>query len=441
MLSWSVTVLLGPLVGEIAIEFGLESEAKVGNITATFLLVGGVIAFLWVAVEDRLSRQIEASRKYLLIFATLIWAIGLFLTSWAQNYEQLFRYQMITAVGYAAITPIAFSIAMDLTPPEGRAKAFGLLDVAAMIGVGVGFLLSGILIELVPWNVPFVVIGTFGLILLGITINLQDPKRGQQERELQEIFSVGSEYNYHISRRGIVSIIKNKTNLFILLFNIILYLASGSISYYFIRMMVNDHAFTSMTAVLFFLITYGSQAIGAVFWTKRADEKFVRRASGKVRVLLESLLIGPGFLIIAYALVFSVTNGMMIGIFVLLLTIGAFLVSGLIAISFSILSDVNPPEMRSTIFSMNNLSQTLGRGAGIFLMGALFILSGGRYQWGFALMGGVYFLAIVFAIPLLRSVPIEIGRMSVLLSERAKKLRGRIDVKYIQAPFDQRPVR
>ena len=178
LLSWSVTVLLGPLVGDIATAFGLESETEVGNISATFLLVGGIMAFVWVGIEDVLSRRYSSTRKHLLILATFIWATGLFLTSLSQNYSQLFAAQMLAAVGYAAITPLAFSIAMDLTPPEDRAKAFGLLDMAAMIGAGVGFLLSGLMVGFVPWGVPFVVIATFGLIAAGFIIDIHDPKRG-----------------------------------------------------------------------------------------------------------------------------------------------------------------------------------------------------------------------------------------------------------------------
>ena len=415
-------MLLGPLVGAIADDFGLASEAEVGNISATFLLVGGVLAFAWVAIEDRLSRRLDASRKFLLIAATLIWAVGLYLTSLAQNYGQLYAYQMITAVGYAAITPLAFSMAMDLTPPEGRARAFGLLDVAAVLGAGVGFLLSGLLIDFVPWNVPVVVVATFGLVLAGFTMSIQDPKRGLQERELQAVLSSGAEYSFQISRKSVASMVKNKTNLLILLFNAILYIASGSITYYFIRMMVSDHAFTSSVAVLFFLATFSSQAVGAIVWTRRADKKFAQQPNGKVKVLLESLVLGPGFLIAAYSLAFTVSDGAIIGLFAALLVVGVFSTAGLIAISFSILGEINPPEMRTTIFSMNNLAQTLGRGMGIFAMGALFISFGGVYHWGFMVMGGVYFIAILFALPLLSSVRHELTRLNGLLRERARAL-------------------
>ncbi|NVM31356.1 MAG: MFS transporter [Candidatus Helarchaeota archaeon] len=423
MLSWSLTVLLAPLVGEIATSFGLSSEAEIGNISAIFLLIGGSLSFIWVGIEDRLSNHIQSSRKLLLIIATIIWSFGLFLTSISQNYSQLFSFQMVTAVGYAAITPLAFSMAMDLTPPKDRAKAFGLLDIAAMIGAGLGFLLSGLTVGIIPWPIPFAVIASFGLVLTGFVIDIKDPKRGIQEEELCEVISEGSHYNFRIDRKNLSSMLKNRTNLLVIIFNTILYVASGSITYYFIRMMVNDHAFSSSMAVLFFLMIFSSQTIGAMFWSRRADRKFSRKPDGKVKVLIESLVIGPGFLVLAFSLVFTINNTLMVGLFTVFLVIGAFLISGLISISFSILSDCNPPEMRTTIFSLNNLAQTLGRAMGILTMGALFIFYGEAYQWGFAVVGGIYFLSILFTLPLISSVPIELSRLNALLQERARRIQ------------------
>lgn len=426
LLSWSTTILLAPLVGKIAVAFGLSTETEVGNISALFLLVGGVLAFLWVGLDDYLSKRVHSSRKLLLVTASLIWIMGLYLTSVSQDYIQLLIYQMITALGYAAITPLVYSMAMDLTPAEGRAKAFGYLDVSAMIGVGVGLLLSGSLVDLdfIPWSIPFVVIATFGLTLLGFIIGLQDPKRGLQDRELSDALSRGATYNFHVTRSNIIQMLKKRSNILILLFNLSLFTASGSISYYFIRMMVNDHQFSSALAVLFFIATYGIQIVGAIFWTRRADRKFSENPNGKVRVLLESLLTGPPFLIIAYTLTFTIAEIWLVGLFAILLIIGAFLISGLIAISFAFLGEINPPEIRPTIFSLNSLSQTLGRAIGIFLMGILFSFFQGVYHWGFALITGIYLGATLLILPLFRLIPRDLSLLDALLQERSQQLQA-----------------
>ena len=418
MFSWSLTVLLGPLVSKIAAEFGVANETTIGNISAIFLLTGGILAFGWVAIEDTLSKKYTSTRKLLLILATIIWVSGLFLTCIARTYEELFAFQVLVAIGYAAITPLAYSLAMDLTPPANRAKAFGLLDVAGSLGVGVGFLLSGVLVDFTPWSVPFLVVAAFGLMLVGFLIDLEEPRKGSQEQELSPLLTQGQTYSFHLDRSSFIFMLKRKTNLLIILANIILYLCSGSISYYFIRMLVNDHGFSSALAVLFFLAIFSSQAVGTIFWTRRADKKFTKRRNGKVKVLLEELIIGPIFLIIAYSLTFTLPDIAFIGLFAGLVIAGAFWTAGLVAISFTLLGETNPPELWAGVFSLNNLAQTMGRGIGIALMGLLFLSYGGVYSWGFVVVEVVSFLSLFFIFPLLSAIPRELLQVNQLLKAR-----------------------
>jgi len=419
LLSWSMTVVLGPLVSIIAKNFDVANETDIGNISAVFLLVGGLLAFVWVAIEDTLSKKFHSSRKILLIFATAIWVGGLFLTSLAQTYEQLLTYQILTAIGYSAITPLAYSLAMDFSSAENRAKTFGLLDVAASIGVGVGFLLSGVLASFTLWNTPYITIAAFGLILLGALLNLEEPAKGIQERELASTFTQGGSYGFHVTGKSLSLMLKKKSNLLIILFNILLYIISGSISYYFIRMLVHDHGFAPSLATLFFLGIFSSQVVGTLFWTRRADKKYALKRNGKIKVLFEGLLLGPIFLIAAYSLTFTILNGLLLGLFAILMILGTFFISGLIAISFATLGEINPPELWAPIFSVNNLAQTLGRGIGIAVMGVLFTSYGGVYQWGFALMECLSFVSIFFLLPLLSSIPHELNTLSLLLQRRA----------------------
>ena len=102
-----------------------------------------------------------------------------------------------------------------------------------------------------------------------------------QDLELTGVLAEGGEYDFHISRESLMSMLKKTTNLLILLFNVVLYVASGSITFYFIRMMVIDHAFTSSIAVLFFLLVYSAQIVGVLFWTRRADKKSATSKKGK----------------------------------------------------------------------------------------------------------------------------------------------------------------
>jgi len=411
LLSWSMTVVLGPMVSIIAKDFGLTNETNIGNISAAFLLVGGLFAFVWVALENHVAQRWQSSRKKLLMIATFLAALGLLLTGVARSFELLFTFQMLTAIGFAAITPLSYSLAMDFTTPENRAKTFGLLDVAASIGVGFGFLLSGILVDFTIWNIPFVILGMCGLFLVQAFLEFKEPPKGASQVKTDR-------YQFTLTRGSFSLMLKKRANALIVLFNILLYMISGSISYYFIRMLVNDHGFAPSLATLFFLATFSSQVAGTIFWTRRADKQYARKRNGKIRVLLEGLLLGPIFLIAAYSLTFTISNGVLFGIFTILVILGTFCIAGLIAISFATLGEINPPELWAPIFSVNNLAQTVGRGIGIAVMGILFTSYGGVYQWGFAVMEGLSFIAVLFILPLFTIVPHEANTLAILLNRR-----------------------
>ncbi|MHA1358101.1 MAG: MFS transporter [Candidatus Helarchaeota archaeon] len=436
MLAWSLGMLLGPMVEVVSVEFGLASETLIGNISGVFLLVSGILAFGWTFLENWLNKRDPRSRKRLLIVVTLILIGGVFLTSTASTYSELFTYQMITAVGCAAIIPFAYAMVMDLTPSEGRARAFGWLEIAAMIGASIlGYLMPGLFIAVLPWRVPFWLVGILGIIILGALLRMAEPKRGGQEQELSEVLSEGYEYNFRVNKNGLKSLMNSWTNRLLLILTIIFNVASGSIVYYFVRMMVNDHGFSSTMAVGLYVAIYSSQAIGSIFWTKRADIKFQRQQEGKVTVLFQGLLIGPMFMIAGYSLSFTYTNLIIVLLFAILLALGAFFLSGLMPIAFTILGEVNPPEMRTTVFALNNLAQTIGRGGGILLMGSFFTFWGEAYHWGYVVMSCLFLGGIGILIPLFKLVPNELGEISQLLRKRAQNITGRIIVNEDVYPF------
>ncbi len=430
IVSWSITALLGPMVREIAVDLRVESEAQIGFITSIFLIIASLLSFVWAFLEDRYSR------KSLLISAGSLNFIAILLISLTNTYFDLFLFHVVAAIGYAAIFPIGCSMTMDYIIPEERAKAFSLLSIARTIGIGLSYILSGILVD-VSWKLPFLIISILGFVNIIFLFKIKDPKKGSREKALSHILSERLIYNYHINREDIKVLVKNKASLLIFLFNFFLVLASGSIYYYLITMLKSDHNFSSIAATLFVVATYSDGMVGNLLWGKRADKKFTERLEGKAHVLLESLILGPPFLIIAYSLVFSVDQIELVIIFAIIIAIGVFLVSGLISISNSILGDNNPPELRATAFSMNNFSQTIGRSIGIVLIGLFFNMFGGTvylgfgnfvnlfgegYRWGFIIMSLLYFLGFIFIIPLKKILPDEINKLNNILKERAKKI-------------------
>ncbi len=368
LLTWTLAGLLGPMVKEVAASLPNTNQMQVGLVTAIFLIVASGLSFVWVILEDRFSR------KKLLICATSCWVLAIFLVYFTSSYFELFFLHMIAAVGYAAIFPIGFSITMDYIVPEERATAFSMLGIAGTVGIGFSYILGGILIDFFDWRVPFLILSLLGCVVIMFLFSIEDPKKGSQEKELTHLLSSGMAYSYHIKRGDLCKLVKNKANPCLIAYNFLLFFARGGISFFIITMLKNDYSFSSTVATLLVIGTYGTMIAGNIFWGKRADKKFAMRADGKVKVLLEALLIGPGFLIIAYSMQFSLAQIGLIVIFAILLAIGAFNTSALTSISNSILGEVNPPELRATAFSFNNFAQTIGRSISIAVMAMLYFL-------------------------------------------------------------------
>jgi MFS family permease len=51
-----------------------------------------------------------------------------------------------------------------------RAEAFSCLQAATMIGGGIGAVLNGILAPLGAWKVPFITVGLFSLLAVGLAV-------------------------------------------------------------------------------------------------------------------------------------------------------------------------------------------------------------------------------------------------------------------------------
>ena len=112
-------------------------------VLASFLLLSGSTA-------DRVGRR-RTFQTGLTIFVA-----GSLLCSLAPSVEWLVAFRMVQALGGSMLNPVAMSIITNVfTEPRERARAIGIWGGVLGIGIGLGPLVGGILVEFVGWRAIF----------------------------------------------------------------------------------------------------------------------------------------------------------------------------------------------------------------------------------------------------------------------------------------------
>lgn len=127
---------------------------------AVLVVVGGRAGDLW-------------GRRRVFLAGLAVFTLGSILSGTAQGEAWIIASRALQGAGAAVMTPGAFAIVTDSVPPERLPRAMGALAGAASVGLSLGPLLGGVLIELIGWrsiffiNVPVAAL-TAAVVLRGV---------------------------------------------------------------------------------------------------------------------------------------------------------------------------------------------------------------------------------------------------------------------------------
>lgn len=146
-------------------------------IVDAYLLVFAAALLTMGTLGDRYGRK-RALQGGLLIFGGASAAVV-----FADNVNQLIALRVVMGLGAALIMPATLSIITNVFPREERGRAIGIWAGTAAIGIGLGPLVGGLLLEVFSWssvflvNVPVAVVA----LLLGIKLvpESRDPAPGR----------------------------------------------------------------------------------------------------------------------------------------------------------------------------------------------------------------------------------------------------------------------
>jgi len=390
---------------ELTLALSLGSEEQIAVINSMFLMVAAFSSLIWAVLADKFQR------KNLLIVATIEWSVFTLLTIFATDFYSLLIFQLLTAIGFGAALPLIFSLIVDLVASENRGRKFGVLSAVYVLGNGLGQMLSGFLIDFYTWQVPIFIISVCGFFCTGLLFLLIEPVRGAMDKLNKASGEIDTDLSYKIKLKDLQKIWKIKSTIGLLIFNFVMFISIGAISSFFISMLKNDFLLSSSLATIFLILVFSSQVISGPLFGKMGDKKRQTDKKGRMKVVLVCLIGGSSLYIIAYSLTFISTDIIVAFIFIAIIYVGAFLFGGIDALTQATLGEINPPQIRSTIYSLNYLAYTFGRSISLLILGQLFLHFNNHYSPGYLILSIMALSCSLLLIPILKYLPKDIQKI------------------------------
>lgn len=416
------TSILFPNYPLVMKEFGID-KFQMGLISSIFIFIGAAATIFWGVVADK------SSRKKMLVFGVLAGEIPCLLTAFAKSYEQLLFIRAFTGIGIGVMIPISNSLIGDYFSPKKRGAALSWFGVAAALGGLLGVFFAGNLGDLLHWSdsqrwrLPFILAASPNLLLAPLFYFLAyEPKRGLGEPELREALKEKSVETQESGWEKAKDIFSLKTNLVAFAQGIFGCVPWGVLPAWLITYLTENKGFSISSATIVYMLLGLGLMCGTLYGGYVGDWAFSRNRMGKIWTA--GIFILAGIPATFFILLAPISGDKGIGSLIFIGSIsaiaGSVLSVGGINIS-STLMDVNPPENRGTLFSIFNLTDSLGKGIGPVLGGFM------------AVNFGLFFtmnLATLFWIPcgllvlsLLRFAPSEMDRLRSEMTQRADMLK------------------
>jgi predicted MFS family arabinose efflux permease len=133
------------------------SNTQFGLLTgAVWVLSYGVMAIVCGSLADRYSRT------RIIAVGMLIWSACTVASGLADNFGQMVVARIFVASGEAALVPAGTALLADLFDERRRSTANGLFFTGIPLGIGLAYLLSGLVGATLGWRMSFFVLGGVG---------------------------------------------------------------------------------------------------------------------------------------------------------------------------------------------------------------------------------------------------------------------------------------
>lgn len=387
---------LSPNIALVEKEFGI-TDAQIGLVASSFTIVGALVSLLWGYLSDR------HNRKMLLIFSILVGEIPCLLTAFSRSFGELFLWRTLTGIGVGASFPIVYSMLGDMFDQVKRAKAVAWIASSMSVGSVLGLAIAGFLGPRFGWRVPFIVVSVpnVALALVALFV-LKEPARGAYEKGIGELVQAGYAYPKLPKPEDYLKLVSVKTNLLLFLQGIAGTVPWGAIPYFLVEFFRRERGLSVEMGTVVFLV-FGLGNVFGIVVGGLCGSALYKKSKAAVPIFCS---LTTAFGVYLTVLTLDYRGGLLI---LCLLGFLASFVASLTGpnVKFMLLN-VNEPQDRGRIFSIFNLTDSLGTGIGKFAGGMMSVAFG---SLAMALKLSAYFwlicAALLFALAFFFSRDVE----------------------------------
>lgn len=336
------------------------SSFKFSILVAAYSISAFISGLLVAMFIDRFDR------KRSLLIAYIGFVSGTLACGFAPNYGFLLAARIVAGLFGGIIGAQVFAIVADMFSYERRGKAMGVVmsgfAVASILGVPISLYLTNFFHH--NWHVPFLLIGSLGIIFIPLIIRIIPEMKGH----IQPAESKGSPWFI------LTSVYKVPQQRAALIFSGLLMMGHFLIIPFINPFLEFNKGFSKDATPVIYLVGGISSLLAALILGRMADKK------GKLLVFTISVIISL-FMVVIITRMPNVHFGLVL----LFFSIWFIVATGRIVTAQAMISHAVSPEQRGSFMSINGSIQQLGSGIAALCAGAIvFTEKSGRiinYDW------------------------------------------------------------
>ena len=157
----------------------IQEEFQVSN-TLIGLVMGIAFTFFYATLAFPLAQLLDKRRRNLILGGVVaIWSGMTALCGAATSFTQLFLFRVGVGIGEARAGPASHSLIGDYFRKSDRPTAIGIFSLGVPLGIFLGLVISGQLVDSIDWRWTFVALGAPGVVLaLLVWTTIREPVRG-----------------------------------------------------------------------------------------------------------------------------------------------------------------------------------------------------------------------------------------------------------------------